>query len=426
MEHNKFYILKEFFLKNISAKQIVLKNTFWLFLGEVFIRFFKFFLVVFGARILGPEGWGSFQYVLSIAAFFFIFSDLGIDYLVIRDYQQKEDFKERINTGSFIREILAFISLIIALVFSLFFENPDFQKTFILLSLFLFLGNLKNYLISFFQAIQKMERQFIIVFVESLLTLIFGIIFLLIFKNIISFAVAYFFGILFSFIVGLFLAKNFLYYLNPKFNFEFFKYYFHSGLPLALFGTLGFVFFTADQIILGKLKGVEAVGYYSVSNRVILFLITLSSLFLYSLLPQIALNISNKERLKTILKKSIFFIILINSLFFVSVLFLADFLPLLFGEKYIPSIQPLKLLSFILFLIPLTSLFDNFLFSINKQWQNFFITIFCAVLNVILNLELIPSYAIFGAIYATLISQLINLILTSMLSYRYFKLLNER
>jgi O-antigen/teichoic acid export membrane protein len=416
--------IKEFLLKNKSPKQVVLKNTFWLSLGQILSRLFKFFLVVFAARILGPEGWGSFQYILSIASFFFIFSDLGINYLTVRDYQQKEDFKERIHTGSLIRESLAFLSLIFALIASLIFENPNFKITFIILSFFLFFNNLRDYITSFFQAIQKMEKQFIITFVESLLTLVFGIIFLLTLKNFVSFAFAYFFGMLFSFILATLLAKNFLIYLKPKINYEFIKYYLVNGLPLALFGMLGFIFFTTDQIILGKLKGVEEVGYYSIATRIILILTTFPYLFLTSLLPQLAQSVSNKERLKNIFKKSISFILLMSFALFIFILIFADFLPLLFGQKYIPSIQPLKILSLILLFIPLTNLFDNFLFSINKQWQDFFITLFCALLNIALNFLLIPQYSILGAIYATLISQFVNLILTSLLSYRYFSRLN--
>jgi O-antigen/teichoic acid export membrane protein len=292
--------------------------------------------------------------------------------------------------------------------------------SFIILSFFLFFNNLRDYITSFFQAIQKMEKQFIVTFIESLLTLVFGIIFLLTLKNFVSFAFAYFFGILFSFILAILLAKNFLIYLKPKINYEFIKYYLVNGLPLALFGMLGFIFFTTDQIILGKLKGVETVGYYSIATRIILILTTFPSLFLASLFPQLALSVIDKERLKNIFKKSIPFILLMSFLLFAFILIFADFLPLLFGQKYIPSIQPLKLLSLILLLIPLTNLFDNFLFSINKQWQDFSITLFCAILNVALNFLLIPQYSIFGAIYATLISQFVNLILTSLLSYRYF------
>jgi O-antigen/teichoic acid export membrane protein len=412
--------IEKFLLMNISPKQIVLKNTFWLSLSQIFARLFKFILVIFAARILGPTGWGSFQYVLSVASTFFILSDWGIGNLLIRDYQQKEDFKEMVHTGSLIRESLAFLSLLIALISSLFFENPDFRKVFIILSFFLFLSNLRDYIINFFQAVQKMERQFFIVFIESSLTLILGIIFILKFKDILSFALAYFLGMFLSFLYALKLGKNFLIFLKPKINYDFIKYYLVNGLPLVLFGMLGFIFFNTDQIILGKLKGVETVGYYSIAIKIILILVTFPSLFLASLFPQLALSVNDRERLKKIFKKSIPFILLISSLIFILIFIFADFLPLLFGEKYIPSIKPLKLLSLILIFLPLTNLFDNFLFSINKQWQDFFITLFCAILNLVLDFLLIPPYSILGAIYATLIAQFTNLILTSLLSYRYF------
>jgi O-antigen/teichoic acid export membrane protein len=351
---------------------------------------------------------------------FFILSDWGIGNLVIRDYQQKEDFKERIHTGSLIREFLAFLSLLIALIASLIFESPDFRKVFIILSFFLFLSNLRDYIISFFQAVQKMEKQFLIVFIESSLTLILGIIFILKFKDILSFALAYFLGMFLSLLYALKLGKNFLIFLKPKIDYGFIKYYLVNGLPLVLFGMLGFIFFNTDQIILGKLKGVETVGYYSIATKIILILVTFPSLFLASLFPQLALSFNDRERLKKIFKKSIPFILLISSSIFVLIFIFADFIPLLFGEKYIPSIKPLKLLSLILIFLPLTNLFDNFLFSINKQWQDFFITLFCAILNLTLDFLLIPQYSIFGAIYATLIAQFTNLLLTSFLSYRYF------
>jgi O-antigen/teichoic acid export membrane protein len=413
-------IIKEVLLINKSPKQIVLKNTFWLSLSQIFTRLFKFILVIFAARLLGPTGWGSFQYVLSVASMFFILSDWGIGNLVIRDYQQKEDFKERIHTGSLIREFLAFLSLLIALIASLIFENPSFRRAFIILSFFLFLSNLRDYIISFFQAVQKMEKQFLIVFIESFLTLILGIIFILKFKDIISFALAYFLGMFLSLLYALKLGKDFLIFLKPKIDYGFIKYYLLNGLPLVLFGMLGFIFFNTDQIILGKLKGVETVGYYSIATKIILILVTFPSLFLASLFPQLALSFNDRERLKKIFKKSIPFVLLISSLIFILILIFADLLPLLFGEKYIPSIKPLKLLSLILIFLPLTNLFDNFLFSINKQWQDFFITLFCAILNLALDFLLIPQYSIFGAIYATLTSQFANLLLTSFLSYRYF------
>lgn len=417
----------EFLFQNISPRQTVIKNTFWLAFGQIITRLFKLFLVVVVARILGPAEWGTFQYLLSLVSFFFIFSDLGISYLIIRDYnQKKEEFEKFVNTASLIREILALLSLILSLLFSFVFKSELFRNIFIILSLFLFLGNLKDYINAFFKAFQKMEKEFILNFVESLFTLILGVFLVLNFKNSVSISLAYLFGAFVSFTLGIVLLSSLLMkkhfsYLKPKFNTEAFKYYIKNGTPLALFGMLGVIFFNTDQIMLGKFQGVEAVGYYSVATKVISILIIFSGFFLTSLLPQIASNVNDKSRLKRIFKLSAIFLLVTNFFLFLLTFFLAPIITIVFGSQYYPSIQPLRLLSLLLLLLPLTQFLDHFLFAINKQWQDFFITLFVALINLLLNFILIPQYSIFGAIYATLISQVINLVLTYFLSFYYFK-----
>jgi len=58
-------------------------------------------------------------------------------------------------------------------------------------------------------------------------------------------------------------------------------------------------------------------------------------------------------------------------------------------------------------LFPLV-LLDNIIFVFNKQWLNFYLTIGAALLNLILNIILVPIYGVNGAIFATLISQFLN------------------
>ncbi len=417
----------EFLFQNISPRQTVIKNTFWLTLGQIMARLLKLLLAVVVARILGPTEWGTFQYLFSLVSFFFIFSDLGISSLIIRDYnQKKEEFEKFVNTASLIREILALFSLILSLLFSFVFKNELFRNIFIILSLFLFLGNLGDYISAFFRAFEKMEKEFILKFVESLFTLILGVFLVLNFKNSISISLAYLCGAFISFTLGIILLSSLLMkkhfsYLKPKFNTEAFRYYIKNGTPLALFGMLGVIFFNTDQIILGKFKGVETVGYYSIATKVISALLIFPGFFITSLLPQIASNIENKSRLKRIFKLSAIFLLVTSFSLFLLTFFLAPLITIVFGPQYYFSIQPLRLVSLLLLLLPLTQFLDHFLFVINKQWQDFFITLFVALINLLLNFILIPQYSIFGAIYATLISQMINLVFTLLLSFYYFK-----
>ncbi len=412
--------LKNFLFSNITPKQTVLKNTFWLFLIKILSLLFKFFLFIFAARILGPYNFGSFQYVLSLLALFYIFSDLGINYLVIRDYYQKNNFKEMINTASFLREILLFISLLFSLIFSFFISDQLLKWLFIILTFYYFFYNFREYILSFFQAKQEMEKQFFVILLENFILLIFGFLLLFFYKNPIALSIAYILAIIFSLLFSLKLAKDFFGYLKPKLNLDFLKYYFINGLPLTFFGIIGFLFFSVDQIILGKLKGMEIVGYYAIDSRIVLVLNSFILIFLTALLPQIALNIDNKERMKVIIRKSFYVILFLGFFFFLLIYFLSDYLTLILGDKYLNSVYPLKLLSLVLLILPLISLFDNLLFILNKQWQNFYITFFCAFVNLILNFLLIPSFSLYGAIYATIISQILNLILTYLLLYKYF------
>ncbi len=70
--------LENLLFTNTSPKQTFIKNSFWLLLSQAFSRFFKLILVLVSARVLGPNGFGTFNYLLSIGTLFFLFADWGI------------------------------------------------------------------------------------------------------------------------------------------------------------------------------------------------------------------------------------------------------------------------------------------------------------------------------------------------------------
>ncbi|HON22101.1 MAG TPA: oligosaccharide flippase family protein, partial [Candidatus Paceibacterota bacterium] len=112
---------------NISPKQTFLKNSFWLFLSQGLSRLFKLILIIVSARILNPTGFGTFNYLLSIGAFFFIAADWGIGSLIIREYQQLEE-KEKYVRVSFLFRLIATALCLIAAFAGLFvFQNPEFR-----------------------------------------------------------------------------------------------------------------------------------------------------------------------------------------------------------------------------------------------------------------------------------------------------------
>jgi O-antigen/teichoic acid export membrane protein len=62
--------------------------------------------------------------------------------------------------------------------------------------------------------------------------------------------------------------------------------------------------------------------------------------------------------------------------------------------------------------------FDNILFAFNKQWQDFGITSFAAILNLLLNIFTIPIYGMYGAIFSSILAQIVNFVLSYALVYK--------
>ncbi len=104
------------------------------------------------------------------------------------------------------------------------------------------------------------------------------------------------------------------------------------------------------------------------------------------------------------------------------VFLLAPFLiRILFGEQFLASVSILQVFVWILLFVFPTNFLDFFLISYHKQWLDFGLTLIPALLNIFLNFTLIPSYGVFGAVYASLISQFLNFLLTFTASFLILK-----
>lgn len=403
--------LENLLFNNLSPKQTFFKNSFWLLLSQALSRFFKLILVLVSARFLGPNGFGTFNYILSIATLFFLFADWGVNTLLIRDYQQIEE-KERYTKAAFMfRIITVSICLIAALIGLFVFENPVFRLNFIVLSLYLFVSNIKETFVAFLRAIQKMEKEFLIVFAEGFFVMVFSIFLILINRNVISLSLGYLIGVLISCITALIVIKNFKSYFKPAFDKELLKKLLINGFPIALFGLLNFIFFSTDQIILGKMRGVEEVGYYSLITKGILLINVLPFLIITALFPYLAANINDKEKIKKITKKALIGLTGLGFLIALLIFIFSPILPFFVGKQYQPSVGLAQFLGWIVvFTFP--SVYLSYLYiAYNKQWLNFALTAFCAILNLVFNLILIPRFGMFAAALTSIAAQFFNLFL---------------
>ncbi len=403
MEH-----IKKFLFVNTNTKQTIVKNTFWLFAGEVSGRLLKMGLIIYAARKLGAGGWGIFAYAISVASLLMIFSDIGIGSLITRDAaQKKENYQSFISAALLLKSIILVISIVLVIFVSPYISNIEEARILFPVIGFIFLfDSIRDLGFAINRVLEKMEKEMITKVIMNLIILGLGII--LIKRNPlpVSMAIAYAIGGGISVILIIIILRKSILEFITKINIEILKLVIKTTLPLAIVTLIGSIMVNTDIYMLGIWKTPEDIGIYSAAQRFFQFILIIPSIIASALLPLMS-RLANKdnEKFKTVLEKtfSIFMIIGIPTTF--GGLILADqIIPLVFGLEYIKAIPVLQILMIMLLVSFPLILLINSIFVYNEQKKLVLANMFGVLANILLNFLLIPKFSITGAALATLVS----------------------
>jgi O-antigen/teichoic acid export membrane protein len=199
------------------------------------------------------------------------------------------------------------------------------------------------------------------------------------------------------------------------------KALFKEGFPLALFGVVGYIFFTSDQLFIKHFLGVESLGYYSFATRIIYTLILVPTMLTSVIFPIFARKLAEKVNVRKIFNNVTGGLAILGAIFAIIILF-GNNLFLFVAPQYEASLPVLTVLGGLLVVLFPSIWLDYVLIAVRKQKQNFLITLSAAILNIFLNFIFIPYFGIIGAAYATILSQLFNVAMT----YCYASLILKR
>ena len=73
-----------------SIKKTILTNTAWLSFAKIFNNIISYILIVAIARFLGDVGLGQYSFVFAFTGLIFIFGDMGLDYLMIKEVSRNK------------------------------------------------------------------------------------------------------------------------------------------------------------------------------------------------------------------------------------------------------------------------------------------------------------------------------------------------
>jgi O-antigen/teichoic acid export membrane protein len=185
---------------------------------------------------------------------------------------------------------------------------------------------------------------------------------------------------------------------------------FAFSAPLVVTAAMNLVLESIDIFLLSIFDTTAAVSVYSVAYPLAKLLTPLLMAFSFIFLPAISELHSNGEfqemrRTYQLVSKWILFGTL--PIFLVFAFFPATVIRYTFGPEYVSGALTLTVLSVGFLIHSFAGLNGNTLTSIGRVRTIMFDTIFAAVLNVVLNIILIPRYSYFGAAIATTISYIL-------------------
>jgi len=395
--------------KYLNIDKSLLKYTIVNFVPKIVMALASIFL----ARYFTKFEYGLYSTSISLVSFLFIFIMFGMgDYFLIL-ISKKADVIKSISLiiGNYF--IFSMLGVILALGTSRFFPE---LATAIIIFLFIkaFFENIISFCIAVFQSkneydnISKIQIYLSTSMILSMVltyifkcTLLQFIFILMSFSSLIS--VFWFFK---AFNININTLNRI--FVNLKFN----KNVLHESYHFFLSILSAQIYIQSDIILLSIISGPLEVSRYSVVTFMIMGLYVIpASLYSY-FLPKLTYEYSNKSKIsghvfqfKNFLK---YLILPISAILFI---FSSDILSLLYTSKYLDSSLLLKIFSISYLIFAQCYLYSAVLTASGNQSVKSKLQLSTAIVNIILNILIIPKYGAEGAAFTTLLSNTMILIL---------------
>jgi len=409
MTIRNFNRIKALLFNNVTTKQTIFKNTFWLALSSGVGRLFTFFLFIYVARILGATEYGKFTFALAFVGLLVIFSDLGLSRITVRELSQDRE-REKEYSALLSLKLLLILGTLIAVLIGAFFisSDPNIRKVIWILAGYVMIGNFAQIIYVFLEARQQMEHEALAKILEAVLHTGFGLFVIFNFPSVENLAYGYLIGV--SVFMTLFLTFfHFkIYCLRFSWNTLIWRKYLKMSWPLALAGFFGAIYNHIDTVMLGSLGQITQAGWYNAAYGIATAAIIPATIISTSFFP--ALNKAfkeTKEKFQEIWNYHMETMIFLSIPLMIGGIVLAPrIINFIFNPTFSPSILAFQILIIMTGIIILYSPFYLLLIASGQQKKIFWATLLGAIINVILNLILIPRFSLYGAAFATVITWL--------------------
>ncbi|MFH1642418.1 MAG: flippase [Nanoarchaeota archaeon] len=353
----------------MNQVQKIAKNSLVLISSNIISLLLFLVLSIFIARKLGALEFGKWSFAHAFAFIFVIITHFGIDLLIIRDVAaDKSKVKEYFYNGLIIKIFLSvFVFILMVLIINILDYPPETKWVVYIIGAAIIFNSFCRYFYSVFRAFERMELEAFLFILVALISSLLGLTLLFMDYSIKHIALAVLVAHMTGFVLGFCIIRRKFAGYNSKFNYEFSQKLIKKSLPFFGILVLENYVMQIDQVMLSIMNGNEAVGFYSVADKLIM---SLGILFMFvdCIFPIMSKLFSkSKNALLLTYKKAVKYLYVIVLPVSIGVFMLADkIILLIYGYEYLNSVIVLQILSIYFLFLSFLRVFNVLLISMHR------------------------------------------------------------
>jgi len=370
-----------------------------------------FLTVILASRFLTKSEFGEYSYYIAIFTLFLPLGLFGLEGILIRKFVCEKETDDLATLSFYLIGVFSIVASLIFIPVLYYFTDDGMRISYLIIVYFFQNILLYNY---WFQAKQYFIYNFIAISLASTIALIFKLIIAIYYPSIENFCY-------------IFVLESLLFYLflsiinrkvNQKLNICFFKLpdfkpaliLIKESIPLFLSGFIVIIFNRVDQIMLMHLQDSQALAIYAVSAKVNEGLLLIPAIIMTVAYPKMIKAFGNSRNEGVIVAGSVIrkSILICISVFLFFLFFSNWFFTLVFSYEYRYSGELFKIHSLTILLASFGILATKLMIIESRQNLVFYANFLGLILNITLNYVLIPIYSYWGAVIATIITQMLT------------------
>lgn len=408
----------------------IAKNATYLTVASILQKIISFGYYIYIARILGDINLGKYAFALSFSSIFVIFMDFGLSPVLTREgAKENKDIQKYLSYILALKIILITGSIIAMIIIINVMGNLENFSAYdinlvYLAGIIIVLDTLTFSFYSVYRAWQKMKYEAIGVLIYQIIIACVGVYLLSRGSEAMGALVAIMAGSIFNFSYSLYLVfvKGKL-----KFKLTFDRKKFFTLLKIAAPFALAGIFFklngSVDTVMLKSLSGDRFVGWYNVAFKMTMALTVLPGAFATSFFPAMSYYFKHDtSKLKSVFEKSMVYLFILSLPIGIGTILIAnDLIITIYTDAFEASVIALQIFMAGLFFIFINYPIGNFLNAVNRQTINTMNMGIALLINIVLNMILIPKYTYIGAAFSAVISSVVLVFLGFPWVYKIIK-----